>query len=49
MILQAVLLGSHEVAAGVLSDLDLPLPRGGRAASVDIYFHFIALQHVNMN
>ena len=44
MILEAVLFRSHQVAALVLSDLDLPLPGGGGAPGVDIYLQLIALK-----
>merc|ERR1712193_119309 len=43
VILKAVLLRSHHVAALVLSDLDLPLPGGGGVPGVDIDLHLIAL------
>ena len=45
MILEAVLLRGHQVAALVLSDLDLPLPGGGGATGVNVYLQFIALQY----
>ena len=48
MILEAVLFRSHQVAALVLSDLDLPLPGGGGAPGVDIDLQLIALKHYNI-
>ena len=36
MVLETVLLRSHEVAALVLSHLDVPVPRGGGGVSVDV-------------
>ena len=36
MILETVLLRSHEVPTLVLSDFDVPLPGGGRGGGVDV-------------
>ena len=36
MVLETVLLRSHEVAALVLSHLDVPLPGGGGGGGVDV-------------
>ena len=44
MILEAILLRSHHVAALVLSHLDLPLPGGGGGAGVDVDVDLIALR-----
>ena len=43
MILEAVLLWSHHIAALVLSHLDLPLPGGGGGQSVDINVDLVTL------
>ena len=42
MILEAILLGSHQVSTFILGDFDLPLPGGGSGQSVDINVDLIA-------
>ena len=43
MILEAILLRSHQVSTFILGDFDLPLPGGGGGQSVDINVDLIAL------
>ena len=43
MILEAILLRRHHIAALVLSHLDLPLPGGGGGQSVDVNVDLITL------
>ena len=43
VILEAVVLRSHQVSTLVLSDLDLPLPGGGGGQSVDVDVDLITL------
>ena len=43
MILEAILLRSHQVSTLILGDFDLPLPGGGGGQSVDINVDLVTL------